>query len=57
MSMAMMTLILIAFLFAIFGFGMFMMFTIGKFFETKESVIIDTPDEALEKKVFKDLVH
>lgn len=57
MSVAMMWLILIAFIFAIFGFGAFIMLTLIKAFDSKQADIIDTPEEALEKKVFADDVH
>ncbi|MCE4957510.1 hypothetical protein [Macrococcoides caseolyticum] len=57
MSVPMMWLVVIAFLFAIGTFGMFIMFTLINAFDAKEADIIDTPEEALEKKVFADEVH
>ncbi|MDJ1112688.1 MULTISPECIES: hypothetical protein [Staphylococcaceae] len=57
MSVAMMWFVLIAFIFAIFVFGGVLMMFLIKAFDSKEADIIDTPEEALEKKVFADNVH
>jgi len=57
MSVAMMWFVLIAFIFAIFVFGGVLMMFLVKAFDSKEADIIDTPEEALEKKVFADNVH
>ncbi|GGB10333.1 hypothetical protein GCM10007190_17980 [Macrococcus hajekii] len=57
MSVAMMWFVVIAFLFSIIGFGGMLMFFLRAAFDSKEADIIDTPEEALEKKVFADDVH
>ncbi|WP_414048669.1 hypothetical protein [Macrococcus animalis] len=57
MSVPMMWLVVIAFLFTIFGFGTYLMLTLISAFDSKEADIIDTPEEALEKKVFADDLH
>ncbi|UOB20109.1 hypothetical protein [Macrococcus armenti] len=57
MSVAMMWFVLIAFIFAIFAFGGVLMMFLIKAFDSREADIIDTPEEALEKKVFADDVH
>ncbi|MCU7557778.1 hypothetical protein ROU88_08640 [Macrococcus capreoli] len=57
MSVPMMWLVVIAFLFAIVTFGGFIMMTLINVFDSKEADIIDTPEEALEKKVFADDLH
>ncbi|WP_414045845.1 hypothetical protein ACMGE7_09265 [Macrococcus equi] len=57
MSVPMMWLVVIAFLFTIFAFGSFIMFTLINAFDSRESDIVDTPEEALEKKVFADEIH
>lgn len=46
--------ILTAFIFVIFTFGGVLMMYLAKTFDSKESVRIDTAEEALEKKVFTD---
>ena len=57
MSVAMMWFVVIAFIFAIFVFGGVLMMFLIKAFDSREADIIDTPEEALEKKVFDDDVH
>lgn len=57
MSVAMMWLVVIAFVFAIFGIGATIMHFLVNAFDSKEADRIDTPEEALEKKVFADDVH
>lgn len=57
MSVAMMWLVVIAFLFSIFVFGGVLMMFLRAAFDSKEADIIDTPEEALEKKVFADDLH
>lgn len=57
MSVPMMWLVVIAFLFVIFTFGGFIMMALISAFDSRESDIIDTPEEALEKKVFADDLH
>ncbi|WP_414042474.1 hypothetical protein ACMGE9_09045 [Macrococcus sp. EM39E] len=57
MSVPMMWLVVIAFLFTIFGFGAYLMLALISAFDSKEADIIDTPEEALEKKVFADDLH
>ncbi|WJP97437.1 hypothetical protein [Macrococcus bovicus] len=57
MSVAMMWFIVIAFLFSIFAFGGMLMFFLRHAFDSREADIIDTPEEALEKKVFADDLH
>lgn len=57
MSVPMMWLVVIAFLFVIFTFGGFIMMSLINAFDSRESDIIDTPEEALEKKVFADDLH
>ncbi|WP_164993398.1 hypothetical protein [Macrococcus sp. DPC7161] len=57
MSVAMMWLVVIAFVFAIFGIGATIMHFLINAFDSKEADRIDTPEEALEKKVFADDVH
>lgn len=57
MSVAMMWLVVIAFLFTIFAFGAFIMLALINAFDSREADIIDTPEEALEKKVFADDLH
>ncbi|QRN50509.1 hypothetical protein KYI11_10060 [Macrococcoides bohemicum] len=57
MSVPMMWLVVIAFLFVIFTFGGFIMMALINAFDSRESDIIDTPEEALEKKVFADDLH
>ncbi|WP_323704409.1 hypothetical protein [Mammaliicoccus sp. Dog046] len=46
--------IMIAFLFAIFAFGGALMMYLVQTFDSRESVRIDTAEEALEKKVYSD---
>ena len=48
---------MIAFVFSIFTFGGAIMLYLSKTFDGKESVRIDTAEEALEKKVFDDEEH
>lgn len=57
MSVAMMWFVVIAFIFAIFVFGGVLMMFLIKAFDSREADIVDTPEEALEKKVFADDVH
>lgn len=57
MSVPMMWLVVIAFLFVIFTFGGFIMMALINAFDSRESDIIDTPEEALEKKVFAEDLH
>jgi len=57
MSVPMMWLVVIAFLFVIFTFGGFIMMALINALDSRESDIIDTPEEALEKKVFADDLH
>ena len=46
--------VMIAFVFAIFTFGGALMMYLVQTFDSRESVRIDTAEEALEKKVFDD---
>jgi len=48
---------MIAFVFAIFTFGGALMMYLVQTFDSRESVRIDTAEEALEKKVFDDEEH
>lgn len=57
MSIAMMWIVMVAFVFAIFAFGGVLMYIMITAFDSRETDIIDTPEEALEKKVFADDVH
>ncbi|WP_165980730.1 hypothetical protein [Macrococcus carouselicus] len=57
MSVAMMWFVVIAFLFSMFVFGGMLMFFLRAAFDSKEADIVDTPEEALEKKVFADDLH
>ena len=49
--------VMIAFVFSIFTFGGAIMLYLSKTFDGKESVRIDTAEEALDKKVFDDEEH
>jgi len=49
--------VMIAFVFAIFTFGGALMMYLVQTFDSRESVRIDTAEEALEKKVFDDEEH
>lgn len=49
--------VMIAFVFAIFAFGGALMMYLVQTFDSRESVRIDTAEEALEKKVFDDEGH
>lgn len=49
--------VMIAFVFAIFTFSGALMMYLVQTFDSRESVRIDTAEEALEKKVFDDEEH
>lgn len=51
MSMMMMTLVLLAFTFAILGFAAVLGYYLNKAFPGKSSVEVDTPEEALNRKI------
>lgn len=57
MTTAMMWFILFAFIFSILAFGGALMYFLRHAFDSREADIIDTPEEALEKKVFADDLH
>ncbi|TDM05304.1 hypothetical protein [Macrococcus lamae] len=57
MSEPMMWFVVLAFLFSIFLFGAALMYFLRFAFVSSESEKIDTPEEALEKKVFADDHH
>ena len=57
MSTSMEWSVMIAFVFAIFTLGGALMMYLVQTFDSRESVRIDTAEEALEKKVFDDEEH
>lgn len=50
MSFAMMFLIMLAFLFAIFAFALILHHFLSKALPGKDAIVIDTPEEALERQ-------
>ncbi|UTH14934.1 hypothetical protein [Macrococcus equipercicus] len=57
MSEPMMWFVVLAFLFSMFVFGGALMYFLRHAFVSSEAEKIDTPEEALEKKVFADDMH
>lgn len=51
MSSWLMLLIVLSFLFAILGFAAVLYYFLAKAFHSKDAIVVDTPEEALERKI------